>query len=49
MTVVDLLSEGAQNARRVMAEFKPRMSRQEYLAYLRRMDTKQLYRAEDLE
>lgn len=49
MTVVDLLSEDAQNARRVMAEFKPRMSRQEYLAYLRRMDTKQLYRAEDLE
>jgi amidohydrolase len=49
MTVVDLLSEDAQHARRVMAEFKPRMSRQEYLAYLRRMDTKQLYRAEDLE
>jgi amidohydrolase len=49
MTVVDLLSEDARAAGRVKAEFKPRMTRDEYLAYLRRLSTRQLYRAEDLE
>jgi metal-dependent amidase/aminoacylase/carboxypeptidase family protein len=49
MTVVDLLSDDAREAKRVIAEFKPRMSRDEYLTYLRRLDTKQLYRAEDLD
>ena len=49
MTVIDLLSDDARTARRVAAEFKPRMTRDEYLAYLRRLSTRQLYRAEDLE
>jgi len=49
MTVVDLLSSDAREAKRVKAEFKPRMTRPEYLAYLRRMSTKSLFRAEDLE
>jgi amidohydrolase len=49
MTVVDLLSDDASEAKRVKAEFKPRMTRDEYLAYLRRLSTRQLYRAEDLE
>jgi amidohydrolase len=49
MTVVDLLSDDAREAKRVKAEFKPKMTREEYLAYLRRLSTKNLYRAEDLE
>ena len=47
MTVVDLLADDAQQAKRVKAEFKPRMSREEYLAYLRRLSTTTLFRAED--
>jgi amidohydrolase len=49
MTVVDLLSDDAREAKHVKAEFKPRMTRDDYLAYLRRLSTRQLYRAEDLE
>jgi amidohydrolase len=47
MTVVDLLSNDGQQAKRVMAEFKPRMSREAYLAYLRRLSTTTTFRAED--
>ncbi len=49
MTVVDLLANEAQQARRVMAEFKPRMTRAEYLAYLRRLSTTTLFRAADVD
>jgi amidohydrolase len=49
MTVVDLLSGDAQQAHRVMAEFKPRMTRAEYLAYLRRLSTTTLFRAADVD
>src|SRR5207302_1144179 len=49
MTVIDLLSDDAAEAKRIVAAFKPRMTRQDYLAYLRRLSTKELYRAEDLE
>jgi amidohydrolase len=49
MTVVDLLSNDAQQARRVVAEFKPRMTRAEYLAYLRRLSTTTLFRAADVD
>ena len=49
MTVVDLLSDGAPEAKRVAAEFHPRMSRNEYLAYLRRMSTRSLFQAEDVD
>jgi metal-dependent amidase/aminoacylase/carboxypeptidase family protein len=47
MTVIDLLAEDAREAKRVKAEFKPHMTKAEYLAYLDRLDTKQLWRAED--
>jgi amidohydrolase len=49
MTVVDLLSEDARQAKQVVAEFKPRMTRQDYLAYLRRLSTQTLFRAEDVD
>jgi len=49
MTVIDLLSDSASAARRIQAEFTPRMTRPDYLAYLRRLTTRTLYRAEDLE
>jgi metal-dependent amidase/aminoacylase/carboxypeptidase family protein len=49
MTVIDLLSDDAREAKRVVAEFKPRMTRDEYLAYLRRLSTTTLWRAEDFD
>ena len=49
MTVVDLLSNDAREAKRIKAEFKPRMTQSAYLTYLRRLSTKALFRAEDLE
>jgi hypothetical protein len=49
MTVIDLLSDNALEAKRVVAEFKPRMSRADYLAYLRRLSTTTLFRAEDVD
>src|SRR5947209_15111086 len=49
MTVIDLLSDSASAACRVQAEFTPRMTRPDYLAYLRRLTTRTVYRAEDLE
>lgn len=47
MSAIDLLGEGGRLARQVQAEFKPLMSKTEYLAYLRRLDTRVLWRAED--
>ena len=49
MTVIDLLAEDAQQAKAVVSGFKPRMTRPEYLNYLRRLSTRTLYHAEDLE
>jgi amidohydrolase len=49
MTVVDLLADDAREAKRVSAEYKPRMSKADYMTYLRRLSTTQLFRAEDLE
>jgi amidohydrolase len=49
MTVVDLLHDNAREAKRVTAEFKPRMSKNDYLAYLRRLSTGQLFKADDLD
>jgi len=49
MTVIDLLSDDAREAKRVRSEFKPRMTKEAYLAYLRRLSTKNLYNAQDLE
>jgi amidohydrolase len=49
MTVIDLLADDAREAKRVKAEFKGHMSRDEYLGYLRRLSMRQLYRAEDFD
>lgn len=49
MTVVDLLSSNASKARRIKSEFKPRMTKPEYLAYQRRLSTTTLFRAEDVD
>jgi metal-dependent amidase/aminoacylase/carboxypeptidase family protein len=49
MTVIDLLADDARELKRVKAEFKPRMSKPEYLSYLRRLSTKELFTAEALE
>src|SRR6202040_2385603 len=45
MTVIDLLANAAREARPIQAEFKPRMTKDTYLAYLRRLSTSTLYRA----
>jgi amidohydrolase len=34
MTVIDLLSDGAKSAKRIKAEFRPRMTKDEYISYL---------------
>jgi hypothetical protein len=47
MTAIDLLSDEAREGKRVIAEFKPQMTKEEYLAYQRRLSTKTLFRAED--
>jgi amidohydrolase len=47
MTVVDLLTDDAREARRVSAEFKARMTKSEYLAYQRRLSAHTVWRAED--
>jgi hypothetical protein len=39
MTVIDLLYDGAREARRVKAEAGPKLSREEYLALVRRYAT----------
>jgi amidohydrolase len=49
MTVIDLLSDEAREAERVLDEFQPRMSRQEYLDYLRRLSITTLWKPEDLD
>jgi metal-dependent amidase/aminoacylase/carboxypeptidase family protein len=47
MSVIDLLRDDAVEAKRVIGEFKPRMSRDEYMAYQRRLSTTVTWRAED--
>ncbi|HEY3060003.1 MAG TPA: amidohydrolase [Chloroflexota bacterium] len=47
MTAIDLLASNAREARRVIAEFKPRMTRAEYLAYQRRLSSVTTWRAQD--
>jgi len=43
MTAIDLLTDNAKHARQVIVEFEPRMSRTDYLAYLRRLSTTQTW------
>jgi hypothetical protein len=43
MTVVDLLSGGAREAQRVKAEAGPKLSRDEYLALVRRFGSFERY------
>jgi hypothetical protein len=39
MTVIDLLFGGAEEAKRVIREFKPEMTTDEYLAFLQKIET----------
>ncbi|MGI6367471.1 MAG: amidohydrolase [Anaerolineae bacterium] len=47
MTIIDLLAEGAQDARQVLDGFAPAMTRDEYLAFMRTLDTDVLWKGED--
>ena len=49
MTAIDLLADDAREAKRIKAEFKPQMTKDAYLSYLRRLSTTTLFRAEDLD
>ncbi|MDE0028500.1 MAG: amidohydrolase [Deltaproteobacteria bacterium] len=44
MTAVDLLCDDAAAARRIVEEDKPRMSRQEYLEFQRKLDATEVFR-----
>jgi amidohydrolase len=48
MTVIDLLAEDARAAKRIIAEFKPRLTKADYLAYLRRLTTQTTFHADDV-
>jgi metal-dependent amidase/aminoacylase/carboxypeptidase family protein len=43
MTVIDLLADGAGGARRVMSEFRPRFTRQQYLEFMRGLATTETF------
>ncbi len=47
-TAIDLLAHGAREATRVKAEFAPKMTKDEYLAYVRRYSTVARFRASDV-
>ena len=47
-TAIDLLADGAREARRVKAAFAPKMTKDEYLAYVRRYSTVARFRAADV-
>ena len=47
MTVIDLLSEGAAGARRVLGDFKPSLTRDQYLALQQRRMKDELYEAKE--
>jgi metal-dependent amidase/aminoacylase/carboxypeptidase family protein len=47
MTVIDLLSEGAAEARRVLDAFQPRFTRQEYLAFVGGLASSEQFDASD--
>lgn len=47
-TAIDLLADGAREAKRVKAEFAPKMTKDEYLAYVRRYSTVARFRATDV-
>jgi amidohydrolase len=49
MTAIDLLGSDARAARRVIDEFKPQMTKEEYLGYLRRLTGRQQWTAEAIE
>jgi hypothetical protein len=47
MTVIDLLGEGAAEARRVLDAFQPRFTRQEYLAFVGGLASSDHFEASD--
>ena len=42
-TIIDLLADGAALAKKVISDFQPRMSKEEYLAYLKEMTVEKSY------
>jgi metal-dependent amidase/aminoacylase/carboxypeptidase family protein len=49
MTAIDLLADDARQAKQIKADFRPKMSRSEYVAYLDRMTYTQTWKASDLD
>jgi len=47
MTVIDLLSDGAAEARRVLDAFQPRFTRQEYLSFVSGLASSEQFDATD--
>ena len=43
MTAIDLLYDNAETARRILREDKPRMTREQYLGYQRKLDSTELF------
>jgi hypothetical protein len=43
LTAVDLLAEGAQEAKRLLDGYRPRMTKDEYLAFMRRAFAEQSF------
>jgi amidohydrolase len=43
MTVIDLLANGAASARQIIDDFKPAMSKEEYLTFMRRNNRKEMF------
>ena len=42
-TIIDLLADDAALAKKVVADFQPRMSKEDYLAYLKEMTVEKSY------
>ncbi len=47
-TAIDLLADGGREARRVKAEFRPLLTKEAYLAHVRRYSTAAMFRASDV-
>lgn len=49
MTLVDLLADGARQGRAILDAFEPAMTKEQYLAFMRRIDADSTYAAPELE
>ena len=43
MTIIDLLYDGAKGANEILKDFKPKMTKEEYLKFLQKNDRTILY------